>query len=179
MGHVGLPVAEQHGDDVGDPVVDVVLGEVQAVAHGQQMAQRDGVRGSPGADHSGTSAGASRSSRPSLDQEADHGVQHRLGHRPTQQACLDGDRLGRAVEVRQPALVPLGHEPAAVDDDDGVGGGQRARVVADLVQQRVEGDLGRDAGARPLGRGPRDAAGLRGADGIRLIRPGGRGARRW
>ena len=39
------PVAEEHLDHVGDAAVDVVLHEVQPVAHGEQLAQRDGVAG--------------------------------------------------------------------------------------------------------------------------------------
>ena len=56
-------------------------------------------RGSSGSDHSGTPAGASRSSTPVTDQQADDGVQHRLGHRPAEQAGLRRHRIGRPVEV--------------------------------------------------------------------------------
>jgi hypothetical protein len=43
VGHVRLTGAEEHLDHIGDPLVDVVLDEIEPVAHGQQLAQRDGV----------------------------------------------------------------------------------------------------------------------------------------
>ena len=64
-GQVGLPLAEEHPDHVGDTVVDVVLREVQAVTHGEQLAQSDGAAGVGGAGRLGDVGGASRSSRPS------------------------------------------------------------------------------------------------------------------
>ena len=61
----------------------------------------------------------------------------------------------------QRALVALGHEAPAVDDEDGEGPGQRATVVEDLVEQWVEVHAARHFARRPLLGRPVHAGGLR------------------
>ena len=118
-------------------------------------------RGSPGSAHSGTAAGASRSRCPSATSRPDHRVQYRLRHRPAEQRCLGCHRRGRTVEVLQRALVALGHDAPAVDDQHGEGLGHRPIVVEDLVEQRVEVDARRHVARGPVLGGPGRSGGLR------------------
>jgi hypothetical protein len=140
VGHVTLPGAEEHLDHVGDALVDVVLDEVEPVAHGQQLAQGDGAPRVVGGRPLRDAGRAGEVDEAVPDEQSDDGVQHRLGHRPAEQPGLARHRLGGPVEVLEPAPVALGHDPAAMDHDDGVGGGEWPVVVAHLIQQRVERD---------------------------------------
>ena len=100
--HVVLPGTEEHLDHVGDALVDVVLDEVEPVAHGQQMAQRDGVPRVVGRRpfrHAGRDVEVEQSV---TDQQADHGVQHGLGHRPAEQSASAASP-GRAAGRSRPA----------------------------------------------------------------------------
>jgi hypothetical protein len=138
--HVGLALAEEHLHHVRDAVVDVVLDEVEAVAHGEEVAQRDGVARVGRVGPLGHRGGCVEIEPAGAHHETHHGVQHRLGHGPAEQRRPGRHRRGRAVEVLQRALVALGHDPAPVDHHDGERGGERSLVVEDLVEQRLEID---------------------------------------
>ena len=159
--HVGLAVAEEHLHGVGDAVVDVVLHEVEPVAHGEQLAQGDGVarvvgRGPLGHRRRGIEV------EPALaDEQSDHRVQHRLGDRPAEQRRVGGHPRRRAVEVLQCALVALDDEPPAVHDEDGEGLGHGPLVVEDVVEQRRQVDAGREIAQGPVPGRPVQAGGLR------------------
>ena len=72
------------------------------------------------------------------------------------------DLLGGAVPALELPGVALGHQPSSMDDHRGVGGGQRAGVVEELVEQGGQGHAGRDVAEGPfLGR-PRRPAGWTG-----------------
>ena len=69
-------------------------------------------RGSPGVGPLGHGGRRVEVEPAVADEEADHGVQHGLGHRPAEQRRLRRHRRGRAVEVLERALVALGHHLA-------------------------------------------------------------------
>ena len=143
------------------PVVDVVLHEVEPVAHGQHLAQRDGVARVVVVGPLGHGGGGVEVEPPVADEQADHRVEHRLGHRPAEQRRVGGHRRGRAVEVLQCALVALDDDAPAVHDDDGERLGQRPVVVEDLVEQRGQVDAGREIARGPVLGRPVHAGGLR------------------
>ena len=134
-GHVGLTLAEEHLDHVRHAGVDVVLGPLEAVAHLQQLVERDGrPLVVPSRD-----AGGVVEPQPSLPHEhTDGGVQHRLRHRPRQERRVRLDGLGRSVEVRQRAPVALEQEAPALHHGDGVGGAVALLVGEHLVDDRLE-----------------------------------------
>ena len=118
----------------------VVLHEVEAVLHGQQVTRSVmACRGSARSAHSGTAAGRSRSMRPSPTSRPRDRVEERLGHRPAEQRRVGVDRRRRAVEVFERTGVPLGDDGAAVHDDHRERRCQRALLVEHLVEQRGEG----------------------------------------
>ena len=159
--HVGLPVAEEHLDHVRDALVDVVLREVEPVAHGEQVAQGDGVARVVAGGPLGHRSGGIEVEPPVADEQADHGVEHRLGHRPAQQRCVGGHPRRRTVEVLQRSLVALDDDAPAVHDDDGEGLGHRPVVGEDVVEQRRQIDPGRELARGPLLGRPFHAGGLR------------------
>ena len=127
VGHVDLGVAEQHADDVRALDVLVVLGEVEAVPHGEQVVQRDGMAGIGRVGPLGDRCSARPSANAALAHEDTHGrVQDRLGHRPRQQLGGGADRLVGAVPVLELAAVALGEQRPALDDGDGIGLPNRA-----------------------------------------------------
>ena len=151
--HVAAAVSEEHGDDVGHPVVDIVLDEVEPVAHGEQLAQGDGVTRVGGVGPFGNEDRRVEVEPPVPDEDADGGVKHRLRHRPAEQRGLGRDRRGGRIEVLERAGVALEDESAPVDHGEGEGDGQRTFVVEGLRQRPADVDPRREVARRPpLGR---------------------------
>ena len=151
---VSDPVAEEHLDDVRRTGVVVVLGEVEPVAHREQVLEGDrraGITGRPRGH-------VDRLVEPQVPighQHPHHGVEHGLGHRPRDQRGRRPDRCRLVAPGVGGAGVALGDEPAPVDDDRGARQGERPVLVHDLVEQRLEADSPGDRPGGPVLGGPR------------------------
>ena len=116
-------------------------------------------RGSSGADHSGTAAGASGSRRPSSTRSPTAAWSTDFAMDQLSSGVSTRHRRRRVREARQRAAVALGEDAAVLDDDDGVGVGEHG--IVERRRRRAVEDLGARLARGPARRRPRDAVGLR------------------
>ena len=118
--HIGRTFAEQHRDHIARCVDDILLGEVEAVAHRQKMTKRDLVSAVGGVTPLGHGNRLVELETPLVEEGPDDDGEHGLGHRPAQQRCGRGHRGASSDERGQLAGIALGDDGPPMDHNGGV-----------------------------------------------------------